>query len=173
VTRGDRYAGRTSDGADRADLSQPRDLLKEARHQPEAPARQAHCSTSLARRVGVRRRAAPESTKPVIRVFKLQGLPGRQDSWASRGDLYFGRFIYIAPRGARPKRRRGAKSSEKTSISRRAGPCGGGAKQAVSCLIGARLAPDLTHIDKSPRSAFSPAGRGFDPFLASQRLIVS
>jgi len=91
----------------------------------------------------------------------------------SRGDLYFGRFIYIAARCALAKRRRIAKSSEKTRVLRRAGPAAAAPKLGVSCLIGARFTPVSTHIDKRSRPAFRRAGRGFGPFLAARRFIIS
>jgi len=62
------------------------------------------------------------------------------------GDLYFGRFIYIAARRACGLDAESRVSRRKCDIT----PSHEVAKRGILCPNDAHLAADLTHIDKSP-----------------------
>jgi len=104
----------------------------------------------------------------------LRELSASVVSVATAAVIYIPADLFISPHA--PRVRTGAASRDsarKHAVRAARGHSGGGAKQVVLCPIGARLAPLSTPFDKSSPSAFSPAGRGFGPFLAARRFIIS
>jgi hypothetical protein len=87
--------------------------------------------------------------------------------------IYISADLFISPRVRGANRRRIAKFSEKTSISRRAGGRRGAKNRPFHARQVPISGPFWRLFEKSSRSAVWPAGREFGPFLARRRFIVS